>query len=61
MVVMHGALFVASVPFTFYKTTQIAVINTSTAMVTGSVEGFERWGEVALFMKRFSVVFVKEF
>jgi hypothetical protein len=42
MVDMQGYLFVACVPFTFYATTQIAVIDTSAAKVVRSVETFER-------------------
>ena len=43
MAEMHGTLFVACTPQTFYATTQIAVINTSAAKVITTVEEFERY------------------
>jgi hypothetical protein len=42
MAEMHGTLFVACTPQTFYATTKIAVINTSAAKVITTVEEFER-------------------
>lgn len=43
MAEMDGNLFVACNPLSFYSTTQIAVINTSSAKVTGSLEQFGRF------------------